>query len=72
MAFKLLSHVENLPSEDSAALLVLRRTCMQDFDYVGQNAHLMAGSLDESGLAAARRTSAEVEEPRGWALQHRP
>jgi hypothetical protein len=32
----------------------------------------MAGSLDESGLAAARRTSAEVEEPRGWALQHRP
>ena len=44
-------------------LSLLSRMCMQGYCHLRQKAYLMANSLDESGLAAARRASAEVEEP---------
>lgn len=33
---------------------------------MGQEAHLMANSVDKSVLAAIRKSSAEVEEPQAW------
>lgn len=71
MASKPSSQAGNAAGAASAALSSLSKTCMQEHCHTGQEAHLMANSLDESGLAAARRASAEVEEPRGWALQQR-